>query len=437
MWWRRAPHPGFPPSAVEVGASAARAGDAAEAERWYRSAAEGGHEAGTLNLGSLLENKGRVKEAMDLYRQAWELGSDKAAFNLGRLYDDDGKGDLEAAATWYTRAAERGNAGAAFNLGFVRQDLGDDAGRLDAWRRAADYRHPKAALALGMESAQAGDEEAAIAWFRRSVQEVGNEEAAGRLAEIHRRRGEEERARFWSCFLSGLDDYSPEFKAFAGAGSAAAIHRQDVLNQAFGGDANGEIRFDHNARTFTSGGRTHEGMTLLGSFSHLSGTWLWAWANANLSQELPALAPLRVIREYGERNGVPELAAGHLDLSGFPDPFQAASTLAIAAAALLGGNGVRNCVINGGKGASFFHVDDPALPVAGFDRIATPRLLMRAAEVFPGDQRNVVRGFLTHYGFTIRESDEVIDGRSADGERVTVAFTREGLIASASVGADS
>ncbi|WP_051301477.1 tetratricopeptide repeat protein [Actinomadura rifamycini] len=431
-WFRRAAEMGYAASAFEVGWAMDQKGDLAEAERWYRQAAEGGHVGGMLNLGSILEKKDGTAEAMDLYRRAWERGEDKAAFNLGRLFDDGGKGDLDAAATWYGRAAERGNAVAAFNLGFVREDQGDLDGREAAWRRAADLGHPKAAYAVGTVRDRAGDEDAAAAWFRRAVREHGSEAAARKLGDIYMHRDDARRARYWSRFPSGLDDYSTEFELFAGAGSAAAIHRQDVLYKEI--DTDGYVEFDLDARTLTVGGRTFRGVTLLGSFSRLDDSWLWAWANGNLAPDGPAVAPLRTIREYGERHDVPELVTGRLDLSGFPDPRQAAVTMAIGAAALLGGNGVHSCAVNDGKGSSFFHIDDPSLPAARFDRLAAPRLLTTASQVFPNDHRNVVQGFLAHYGFRIRMSADAIDGVSPDGDRVTVAFTEDGLIEAMTVG---
>ncbi|MEV5828372.1 tetratricopeptide repeat protein [Spirillospora sp. NPDC052242] len=430
-WFERAADLGFAASAFEVGYAMERKGDLSAAERWHRRAAEGGDAGGMLNLAAVLERKGGTAEAMDLYRRAWELGEDKAAFNLGRLYDDNGKGDLDAAATWYARAAERGNAGAAFNLGFVREDRGDLDGRDAAWRRAADLRHPKAAYSLGMARGRAGDEDAAVAWFRRAVQDDGSEAAADKLGEIYRYRGDERRARYWSRFPSGLADFSTEFEAFAGAEAAAAIHRQDVLNEALG---DGDVRFDLHARTLAVGNRVFRGVTLLGSFSRLDDSWLWGWANPHFSPDEPAVAPVRAIREHGERRGVPELVTGRLDLRGFPNPHQAAATMAIGAGALLGGNGVHSCAINDGKGSSFFHLDDPALPVARFDRIAAPLLLMTAAEVFPNDHRNVVQGFMAHHGFRIRMSAGVVEGVSPDGDRVTVGFTEDGLIDAVSVG---
>ncbi len=424
-WYRRAADEGVPAAAFEVGYLEARGGDPKEAERWYRRAAEGGHSGGILNLGVLLENQGDVPAAMDLYRRAWELGSSEAAFNIGKIHDDEGKGDLAKAAEWYERAAERGNGGAAYNLGHVRHDQGDPVAQAAAWERAAELGHPKAAYSLGRMFRRQGDENSAATWLRRSVEDFGHREAAGILAGICERRGDVDEARFWRDLPFGLSAYSPRFEAFGGEGSAAAIHRQDVLNETLG---DGYVRFDLGARTLTVNGDTYHGVTLLGSFSHESRSWLWAWANEHYRDDDPALAPLAAIREYGREHDIPELTVGYLDLSGFPNPHQAGTTMAIAAASVLGGNGVHSYRINDGRGSAYVHLDDPRLPADTYDSNSAPRAVMTAVEVFPSDPRRVVRGLIAHYGNRIAEGPDVIQGHFPGGERLTVGFTEEGRV---------
>jgi TPR repeat protein len=424
-WYRRAAEHGVPAAAFEVGYLEERAGDRDEAERWYRQAAEGGHSGGILNLGVLLENRGEVPAALDLYHRAWDLGDAMAAFNIGKIHDNDGKGDQDKAAEWYERAAERGNGGAAYNLGHVRHDQGDLAAQVAAWQRAADLGHPKAAYSLGVMFRRQGDQDQAATWLRRSVEEFGHRQAAGMLAGICERRGDRDEARFWRDLPSGLGAYSPRFEAFGGEGAAAAIHRQDVLNEALG---DGDVHFDLGARTMTVDGVTYPGVTLLGSFSHESRSWLWAWANEHYRDDDPAVASLAAIRAYGREHDIPELTVGYLDLSGFPNPHQAATTMAIAAAALLGGNGVHSCQINDGRGSAYLHLDDPRLPADAYDPISAPRVVMTAVEVFPADHRRVVRGLIAHYGAGLAEGTDVIQGRFPDGRSLTVGFTEEGLV---------
>jgi hypothetical protein len=225
--------------------------------------------------------------------------------------------------------------------------------------------------------------------------------------------------------------YSPEFEAFGSEGSAAAIHRQEVLIDALG---DGHVHFDMREGIMTVGDeRVFHGATLLGSFSHLSRTWLWLWENPHFDLTLPAFSRVLRIREFGERHGIPEFTAGQSDFSDFPDPYQAATTMVIAAAAVLGGNGVHAYRVNDGAGSAFLHVDDPRLPADGFPRLHAARLLARAVDVFPADHRRAVRGFLAHYGCRIRESRDVIDGRHADGHGLTAGFTADGRLESVTV----
>ncbi|MFG2004325.1 DUF6882 domain-containing protein [Spirillospora sp. NPDC048911] len=431
-WWRVAAEAGHPGAAFELGYIAETRNDYAGAERWHRQAAEGGHTGGMLGAGVALEKLGRKDEALTFYRRAWETGSsDKAAFNLGRLYDDDGKGDLAAAAEWYGRAAEKGNAAAAYNLGHVRSDQGDKAGQAEAWRLAVELKHPQAAFSLAFVHLENGDEDKAVGLWRQAVAEFAHEKAAENVATYYLRRDEPAKAKFWDEVTKGLTAYSPQFETFAAWTSAASIHRQDILNGAFG---DGDMRFNLDEATLTADGRTYTGVTNMGSFSHLDNSWLWSWANPALGEDVPALARLRELREYGEQNDIPELVIGRLDMSGFPQPHQAATTMAIAAAALLGGNGLHSCRINDGKGSAYFHLDDPQLPVAEYDHLAAARLLMAAVEVFPSDHRLVVRGFLSHFGFSLKESADVIGGDSPQGHQLMVGFTDAGLIKAISSG---
>ncbi|MFI0446782.1 DUF6882 domain-containing protein [Actinomadura sp. 6N118] len=417
-WYRRAAEQGVPESAFEVGYAEQERGDLEEAERWYRQAAEGGHAGGYLNLGVILRDRGAVDEAKQCYLRAWELDSDdKAASNLAAIYDDGGKGDLVAAAEWYGRAADLGNAIAAYNLGFVWQDRGEPDKRLEAWQRAADLKHPNAANAIADAHLSQQNVDEGVTWLRRAVLEVGNAKAARRLRDIYANAGGHRMARFWGEFPDGPTFYSPEFQAYASGIAAVRIHQQDVFNDAFTHDY---IEWDPEEATVTLDGRTLRGLTVLGSFSNLSQTWLWAWDNPTWEQDLPALAGLRTLREFGELHQIPELLKGHLDFSRFNHPAEGAFTMALAAAPLIGAKGVSFVTVNEGKGRLVLATDDPSLPTAQFDRLAVPRLLTQAAEVWPHEQHRVVRGFMEHHGFEISESPAVIVVESADGRRVTV-----------------
>jgi hypothetical protein len=222
-----------------------------------------------------------------------------------------------------------------------------------------------------------------------------------------------------------LSRYSDAFENFAGRSSAVVIHRQDVLNEFLGPV---DRQFDLRARTLTGGGQVFGGVTSMGSFSHLSQTWLWSWANPNFSWDDPAIAPLRELHAYGSRHGIVEFTTGHIDFSGFPNPHQAATTMALAAAYPLGGNGCWSCRINDGKGSAYLHLDDPQIPEATYNPLATGRLLMTAAEVFPANPKLVVQGYIARYGTRYKEAPNVVAGDMVDGGELAVQFDDHGRI---------
>jgi hypothetical protein len=225
--------------------------------------------------------------------------------------------------------------------------------------------------------------------------------------------------------MSRQSSYSPAFEAFGAERSAAAMQQQEALNAFLGTEYR---TADLESRTLRSDGLEIGGVTSLGSFSHLSQTWLWTWANPNFGWDHPAVAPVRAVHDYGVRHDIPELTTGHLDLGGFPDPHQAATTMAIAAGHVLGGNGIWSCAINEGKGAAYVHLDDPQLPSAAFDPNTAPRLLMTAVQVFPDDHRRVVRGYFDRHGAPYEETPETITGGPPGGGSITVAFDAEGRV---------
>jgi uncharacterized protein DUF6882 len=225
-------------------------------------------------------------------------------------------------------------------------------------------------------------------------------------------------------------DFSPDFQAYGSWVAAAAIQQQDVFNEAVGTDS---LHVDLETRTLTGDRGVLGGVSLLGSFSHLDNTWLWGWANPGFGPDAPAVAPTVPIRDFGAEHGIGELTTDSPDLSGFPQPAQAAITLAITAGTVIGGRGVWSTAINEGRGHVYLHIADEQLPKAGFDPIATPRLLLTAVSVFPADHRRVVRGYFQHFGMQAAESADAIRGTAANGSSVVATFDDLGRLGNVSV----
>lgn len=219
--------------------------------------------------------------------------------------------------------------------------------------------------------------------------------------------------------MNASAEYSPVLQAFGADFAAAVIHQQDAFNEALG-DADRQA--DLKACTLTGADQVLHGVTCLGSFSHSSQTWLWMWANPGFDKEDPAVAATAQIYGFGEQYGVPEFTTAEVDFSGFPDPHQAATTMVLTAGRILGGHGVWSTRINDGQGSVYLHIDDPQLPVAGFDLIAAPRLLTTAVTTFPADHRRVVRGYFDRYDVPYEETADAIVGRAPDGGTVSTTF---------------
>lgn len=225
-------------------------------------------------------------------------------------------------------------------------------------------------------------------------------------------------------------DFSPELQSYGGWIAAAAIQQQDLFNVVVGPDS---LQADLDARTLSGERGVLSGISLLGSFSELDRTWLWGWANPGFGPDAPAVVSTLAIREFGARHGIGEFTAESPDLSGFEQPAQAAITLAITAGSVLGGRGVWSTAINEGQGHVYLHVADEQLPQAGFDAIATPRLLMTAISVFPADHRQVVRGYFHHFGLQYDEGPDAIRGTAPNGSPIVVEFDELGRVGNVSV----
>ena len=230
--------------------------------------------------------------------------------------------------------------------------------------------------------------------------------------------------------MSAPADFSPEFQAYGGWIAAATIQQQDLFNDAVGPDS---LQVDLDARTLTGERGVLGGVSLLGSFAHDDSTWLWGWANPGFGPDAPAVAPTLPIRDFGDQHGITEFTTDNPDLSGFPQPAQAAVTLAITAGSVLGGRGVWSTPINEGRGDVYLHVADERLPLAGLDAFATPRLLMTAISVFPADHRQVVRGYLRHFGLQYAEGPDAIRGTAPDGTTVVTSFDEHGRLGGVTV----
>ncbi|GAB3210798.1 DUF6882 domain-containing protein [Marinactinospora thermotolerans] len=193
---------------------------------------------------------------------------------------------------------------------------------------------------------------------------------------------------------TGRQWFGPRLEALGAAHAAVALEQLPHFNDHL---PDGDWQVDVEASVFTQGG-VDVHMAPLGTFG-TDGSWLWAWANPHMHPPGSArLAASLALREIGERDDIPELVTPRLELAEFTDPRMAAERLCLTAMGVLGGRGYAG--VTADTGARFYMlVNDPAVPVAGFDPVTLPRMLTQAIGVFPHDHRATAANYLGRHGF--------------------------------------
>lgn len=92
--------------------------------------------------------------------------------------------------------------------------------------------------------------------------------------------------------------------------AALAFDKQNDLYEVIGDNA---WNVDTAAGTISFGPGLVFPVQILGSFSHTSETWLWAWANAQSDLPAPLLSQAQQLRAYGELYGIELLTASEFD----------------------------------------------------------------------------------------------------------------------------
>ncbi|MCW2913656.1 MAG: hypothetical protein JWN52_1724 [Actinomycetia bacterium] len=218
-----------------------------------------------------------------------------------------------------------------------------------------------------------------------------------------------------------MSGFSPAFDRLGAALGAVVLQQQETLAEFLPRE---DWSADLAERTYTSGGVTVR-VSLLGSYAGREKTWLWGWANPQFGPEHPAVLPTLAVREMGERLGVPELTTPEVDLSWYEGPAAHGGELvAMTAAGLLGGGGYIGAGYDGGS--AYLHVDDPAVPLAHWDPIPVPRLIINAVALFAGDPHLTLARFLSHHRVPYRQSAGVTEARMPGGGTARAMFDDEG-----------
>ncbi|MEO5873933.1 MAG: DUF6882 domain-containing protein, partial [Streptosporangiaceae bacterium] len=194
-----------------------------------------------------------------------------------------------------------------------------------------------------------------------------------------------------------MSGFSSAFERLGAALSAIVLQQQETLADYLPRE---DWSADLTARSYSSGGVTVE-VSLLGSYASAERTWLWGWANAQFGPEHPAVAPTLAVRRMGERLAIPEFVTPEVDLSWYQGPAaHGGELIAVAASGLLGAaTGRSGGYIGAGYegGSAYLQVDDDLVPLATWDTIPVPRMIMNAMALFPSDPELTLTRFLSHH----------------------------------------
>ncbi|POM24802.1 hypothetical protein BTM25_34400 [Actinomadura rubteroloni] len=154
---------------------------------------------------------------------------------------------------------------------------------------------------------------------------------------------------------------------------------------------------------------------LLGSYAE-DATFQWAWDKSGLSGA-PGLSASLKLKAIGEKNAVPELTHGMVDLGHFFDPRRAARTLALLATGLLGARGTLD-FSHGGRALTLLVTDDPAIPAAAPDPATAGTALGTAASLLKVNAEELITGYAAHHGLAAEPVPDGLRLKLKDGHSV-------------------
>ncbi|WP_198539988.1 hypothetical protein [Streptomyces sp. CT34] len=137
-------------------------GEEAEAEQWFRRAAETGQTQSAGRLGWMLAERGDGKAAEPYLESAAEAGDAEAATLLGKL--------LRARAEhWLTVGRKGGSAEAAYILGDLLFGRRDEDGAIDSYLEAERAGYAPVAAGVAAANLLWNEQESARVWLRRAM----------------------------------------------------------------------------------------------------------------------------------------------------------------------------------------------------------------------------------------------------------------------------
>ncbi|MCA9803725.1 MAG: hypothetical protein KC777_17260 [Cyanobacteria bacterium HKST-UBA02] len=238
------------------------------------------------------------------------------------------------------------------------------------------------------------------------TQTIANSSSAGAVTVAEFSEGHESEALFLP---------SPKFVDLYHQHIAASFDKHVQLEELLGDDWSWNLDMSTALLTLTIKGDTLDiPFQVLGSESHVSGTWLWSWANQASNLPEKVLDAALKLRAQGEDQEIPELTEASL-------PLEAVSghMLSLVARGICGADAFF-CGPYENGGVFLLLTDFPQLPVPENPAVRMTSIFPLLVSNVPVDNhRAAFEGYAKYYGFvTEQDQSEVVARHEKFGELV-------------------
>ena len=202
--------------------------------------------------------------------------------------------------------------------------------------------------------------------------------------------------------------------------AALAYDRQTDLAEVIGEQ---DWNADMDAGTISFGPGLVFPLQALGTFSHVSETWRWAWVGADPSWPARLLSQAEQLRAYGEQHGIELLSVGEFDATA-----QDLHAIGAIASGLFGASGYY--LANYGQGTLVLTLKSELIdqvPKNDFARI--PTVFSQVISAFELRHRPAFLHYLTQKGYPVTETADAVRAAVGTGT-LTATFDSLGRLGS-------
>lgn len=203
-----------------------------------------------------------------------------------------------------------------------------------------------------------------------------------------------------------------------------SIDRQLALADLLAGAEGWQI--DAEAGTITFGAEYTYPFQILGVESHVSNTWLWAWANDTMLEAYDDVAfdSVNKLKQYGEMYKVSDLSTPQFALDNING-----NMLAMVGRGVVEADCFYRAPINDGQGVAFYLLTDTPLHAHVSDVRRINNVIQQMLDItLELSHRRMIRAYLRQQGFDVTRTDEgegPLDARRGERERITIGFDEE------------